>query len=102
MLLDGSERTGGSARFTVFSVRMDVGRLAGRLALSTGQALTRHGKSDDEAFRLPLSRDLSSELSGHGRPHKKLAESVIAEGEVTGGPPSSVQLMTTVPERAAQ
>ena len=58
---------------------MDVGRLAGRLALSTGQALTRRGKSDDEAFRLPLPRDFSSELSGHGRPDKKLAESVIAD-----------------------
>jgi hypothetical protein len=81
---------------------MDVGRLAGRLALSTGQALTRHRKLDDKTFRLPLVRDLSSELSGHGRPDKKLAESVIADREVTGGPPSSVQLMTTVPERAAQ
>jgi hypothetical protein len=62
-----------------FLLSMDVGRPAGLLALSTGQALTRHGKSDDEAFRLPLSRDFSSELSGHGRPDKKLAESVIAD-----------------------
>ena len=48
------------------------------------RALNRSGahaarKSDDKTFRLPLARDLSSELSGHGRPDKKLAESVIAD-----------------------
>ena len=32
-----------------------------------------------ETFRLPLSRDFSSELAGDGRPDKKLAESPIAD-----------------------
>jgi hypothetical protein len=50
---------------------------AGRLVLSTDQALTRHRKSDDEAFWLPLSRDFASEPAGHGRPDEKLAESMI-------------------------
>ena len=47
-----------------------------RCVRSTGQALTRHGKSDDETFRLPIARDFSSKLARHGRANKKIAESV--------------------------
>jgi hypothetical protein len=60
---------------------MDVARLAGRLALSTGQALTRHRKLDDKTLRLPLARDLSSMLAGHRCANKKVAESCIANGK---------------------
>jgi hypothetical protein len=38
---------------------MDVARLAGRLALSTGQALTRHRKLDDKTLSGFHSREIS-------------------------------------------
>jgi hypothetical protein len=69
-----------SRRFIPGRPSIDVERLAGRLARSTGQVLTRHGKSDHETFRLPIARDFSSKLAGHRRANKKVAESFIANG----------------------
>lgn len=45
---------------------------------STGQPLTRHGKSDEKTFRLPFPRDVSPKLASHGGANKKIAEPFIA------------------------
>ena len=43
-----------------------------------GKALSRHGKSDEETFRLPFPRDVSPKLARHGGANKKIAEPFIA------------------------
>src|ERR1700722_12521444 len=45
---------------------------------SPSQALSRHGKADNEALRLPIPRNVSPELAGHGGANKKIAEPYIA------------------------
>ena len=50
-----------------------------------------------ETFRLPLSRDFSSELAGDGRPDKKLAESPIADRRFFVCRSAGMRIVTDLP-----